>query len=231
MNILNPESLIETVDRFNDCLFFRKDGSSDANAIVEWTGSRLGKEGAYAGSFAMTPSDWNRPFRLFTGEPITSRAGRAHVIAQETTRMLRIIANKTGKPIAASGLSEAKLSERIFNHPRSIARETGHYCCGTCSVAFWRTLNAGGFPLESELVNTQNLQTLRRHRDPKGGWKRFPFYYTLLFLSETASALAKEEIIQQLQGCRNRLRSLSHKQDPYSQRRIELLNRIIATDH
>jgi len=43
----------------------------------------LGKTGAYGGSFAMTDSDWERPLVLFTGEKITTRAGRSHILARK----------------------------------------------------------------------------------------------------------------------------------------------------
>lgn len=74
----------------------------------------MGQKGAYAGSFAMTESDWERPFRLYTGEKITTRAGRSHVIAQEATRMLRVIGNETGEDIPALHESEARLGDLIF---------------------------------------------------------------------------------------------------------------------
>jgi hypothetical protein len=38
------------------------------------------------------------------------------------------------------------------------------------------------------------INYLKKHRDGKGGWNRFPFYYTLLALSEMGEKAASREI-------------------------------------
>ena len=91
MGILHLDSLIATVDAFNEAVFFGRSWQHEAPAIIEWMNGRLGQRGAYADSFALTDRDWNREFRLFTGERLSTRVGRAHVIAEEATRVLTLI--------------------------------------------------------------------------------------------------------------------------------------------
>ena len=225
MKILHTASLIATVDAFNAAVIQSRPWQGEAPALVEWMSGRLGQPGAYAGTFALTNSDWHREFRLFTGERISSRVGRAHVIAEEATRVLALIRRSTGLDCEARRLSEARLGARIFDPAQSSVREDGMYCCGTCSVAFWRALAAGAFRLR-QVTLRRALATLRASRDAAGGWGRFPFYYTLLLLSEIPVDLSRPE----LEHCRARVESavrlLAHRSDRYSVRRRELLRRI-----
>jgi hypothetical protein len=225
MTILHTDSLIATVDAFNEAVFHGRPWQSEAPAIIEWMSGRLGKRGAYADSFALTDQDWSSEFRLFTGERISSRVGRAHVIAEEATRVLALIKKGAGLDCDARRSSEERLRARIFDHERSTVREDGMYCCGTCSVAFWRSLAAGAFKPQRQTLQ-RGLASLRSFRDAKGGWGRFPFYYTLLLLSEIPAERSKSEIDYCAQRGRRLARLLRRKSDPYSTRRRDLLRRI-----
>ncbi|HUJ44098.1 MAG TPA: hypothetical protein VLW52_10865 [Opitutaceae bacterium] len=227
MKILHPDSLIATVDAFNEAVFQGRPWQREAPAIVDWMGGRLGQSGAYAGSFALTERDWSREFRLFTGERLSTRAGRAHVIAEEATRVLTLIKRDAGLDCAARELSEERLRARIFDAGKSTVREDGLYCCGTCSVAFWRSLAAGVFKRQNQTLR-RGVATLGASRDARGGWGRFPFYYTLLLLSEIPPELAKQEFDFCAPRGRTLVRHLARKADRYSTRRRELLRRIWA---
>ena len=125
----------------------------------------------------------------------------------------------------ARRLSDERLRVRIFDHEQSTVREDGMYCCGTCSIAFWRSLAAGAFKLQNQTLR-RGLTTLRASRDAQGGWGRFPFYYTLLFLSEIPAGLAKPEFDYCAARGRTPVGLLARKADCYSTRRRELLRRI-----
>jgi hypothetical protein len=225
MNILDPDSLIRTVDHFNEAVFREHDWRCEADSIVNWVSDQLG--GGYAGSFAMTENDWKRPFQLFTGEKITTRAGRSHVLAQETNRMLEIIEKELGTSIEAKTISETRLARRIFEDERSIALSTGDYCCGTCSVSLWRCLEVGGYPKYTKALEN-GIHRLAEFREEKGGWRRFPFYYTLLCLTEVPNEDAVSEIRHQLPTILRRKKMQRSKDDRFSKRRCVLLDRIVA---
>ncbi|MEZ5276029.1 MAG: hypothetical protein R3F07_06595 [Opitutaceae bacterium] len=226
MKILNKNSLIETVDRFNEAVFWDRDWVSEAGAIQEWTGDRLSDGRGYAGGLAMTEADWSRTFRLFTGEVLTTRAGRAHVIAEEGTRMLALIENVTGVSSQAREVSEKNLASRIFESEGSKADADGDFCCGTCSVALWRALAAGVYRGHASALE-RGLKTLSRHRLPGGGWKRYPFYYTVSCLVESASLPAVRELRFHRETIQRRIGLLKKKSDRFANRRRELLTRAL----
>lgn len=228
MKILNPNSLVDTVDHFNEASFYEIDWQVEAGELADWISKRLGKEGGYLGSFAMTESDWEMEFRLFTGERIITKAGRAHVIAEEASRVLRIIEEETGIETQARKESEMRLSVSIFENMKSQTLETGNYCCGTCSVSLWRYINSGGFG-EYSIIYKTGLQNLVGFRSEKGGWRKFPFYYTLLSLWESKDPISKQEINFQRSACLRRLKFLANRStDKYSKRKSDLLKRVVA---
>lgn len=228
MKILDPHSLIATIDHFNEAHFRGQSWQAEAPAVAEWISRRLGQKGGYGGSFAMTESDWDADFRLFTGERLHTRAGRSHVIAEEAARVLRLIEADSGETIDALHEAEQRLGERIFGDPRGIAREQGEYCCGPCSVALWRNLLAGGFPGEADCC-ARGFARLADFRKEDGGWSRFPFYYTLLTLSEGGPfPEATRELTFHRSALLRRHRLLASRNDRYSRRRAEILRRTLS---
>lgn len=226
MKILHKESLIATVDVFNEAVFFGHPWQREAGQLVAWVSDRLGQTGAYAGSFALTERDWSRDFRLFTGEKVSTKVARAHIIAEETTRMLNVIRNSTGLDSDARKISEERLTARIFDRTDSTTTVDGIYCCGKCSVSFWRCMLAGGFAEHSSTV-ARTAASLAAARDGSGGWNRFPFYYTLLFLAEAGTELSSHEI-EYCSGRLQRARRLLHgKRDPVSARRLRLIDLLL----
>jgi hypothetical protein len=57
----------------------------------------------------------------------------------------------------------------------------------------WRHLLASTTPDDQRRLENGLLE-LHRHRDGAGRWKRFPFFYTLLALSEIELPGAREEV-------------------------------------
>lgn len=60
-------------------------------------------------------------------------------------------------------------------------------------MSVWRHISVGGLSKSQERL-AGGLQYLREHRDGKGRWRRFPFYYTLLALTEIPGPRANSEI-------------------------------------
>jgi hypothetical protein len=69
----------------------------------------------------------------------------------------------------------------------------GMYCCGICSVAYWRNVMVAGLDRNEERL-TAGMAALRARRTDDGRWRRFPFYYTLLALSEMNLGPALDEM-------------------------------------
>ena len=155
--------------------------------------SRQGLPGSYAGMFAPTRLDFRRGIRVFTGEPVRSGAATAHILGEECCRLLLKLKVKDRLVSAALARAEAEMLERLSSWDQLHAERTGFHCCGICTASFWRHLAAGG--LDSPGPRFRNgLRVLASLRTGSGRWKRFPFFYTLLALTELDAPGAKTEL-------------------------------------
>ena len=198
-NLLCPSSLGDTLDAVNAAAFFGRDVPLAARrAAALWIADRQGLPGAYAGMFAPTEHDYAFGALTFTGEAVTSGAGTGHLLSEEACRALYKFGAESPEIHAIPEVQEALARARRGIFKRLAEGEvkgiwSGVYCCGTCSVALWRHLIVSGQE-EDERRLENGLLELKRYRDGKGRWKRFPFYYTLLVLGEMDLPGAKTEI-------------------------------------
>ncbi len=204
MKILNTASLAATVDAANDAFFMgRAIPKPERTETALWLASRQGMPGSYAGMFAPTKRDFERGLILFTGEKINTHAGMSHILGEEAARLLILLdagGTEVKKSLARAG------EEMIRRISHGVNKATGTYCCGKCSIAYWRNLAVGGFTNgESHLA--RGMKTLKASRDSKGRWGKFPFYYTLLALSEIEMSAAVAETRYAAPVCERLLRS------------------------
>lgn len=224
--LLCPGSLGDTIDAINDAAFFGRDVPLAARrAVALWVADRQGLPGAYAGMFAPTESDYAFGALTFTGEPVTSGAGTGHMLSEESCRALYKFSAEAPEIHAIPEVRDALARARRGIFKRLAEGEvqgiwSGVYCCGTCSVALWRHLLVSG--QEDDVRRLENgLLELKRYRDGKGRWKRFPFYYTLLTLGEMDLPGAKAEI-EYASPVIDRVLRRFLKVDPEDQSRHEL---------
>jgi hypothetical protein len=192
MDLLDHNSLGSTLDAVSEALFFDTPIPEPQRlAVSEWIARRQGLPGSYANTFAPTEQD-TLGIRLFTGESIRTRAGMSHILGEEACRVLALL-RVNRRPVndsfkrAVSGLA-ARIQEA-----ETCGSPCGFYCCGACTAAYWRNLAAGLLPrAEARLV--LGLAGLRNLRCGNGRWRRFPFFYTSLALTEIGPGLAKAEM-------------------------------------
>lgn len=223
MKLVNVRSLAETVDRVNEAFSSDKKLTRlERKRAAEWIAKRQGLKGAYASMFAPTAYDFEKGVRVFTGERITSGAAIGHILGEETSRALILL-----------GIDNALVRNALHRATRgmqarlnaSVKRNRGFYCCGTCTAALWRHLTAGG--LDHSATRLRNgVTVLKKYRDGHGRWRRFPFYYTLLALTEIDTVVAKAEISYAAQAC-VRLVSRQNTKDKYGRRRLKLLETVL----
>lgn len=186
MTIVNPDSLAATLDALNDALFFEESLSTDDRRdAAAWIAGRQGLAGAYRGMPAPTEADFGNAFRLYTGETIRSRVGTAHILGEEACRALMLL-----RPLAADVTAALELSQVWLREPE--LQGNGRYCCATCSVAMWRHLATRPWP-EADSALADGIRILRERR-VDGSWRSYPFWYTVLALTETATPAAIEEL-------------------------------------
>lgn len=236
VSLIQPDSLGDTIDAVNAAQFESVALPAAVRAeTAEWIAERQGLPGSYAGMFAPTGYDYTFGTRTFTGEPVRSGAATGHLLSEEACRALYRLAGN--QPIAKESPAVLKALERarqaIFRRmDQSEARGqwSGVYCCGTCSVALWRHLLASNVP-DDRLRLENGLAELRRYRDGQGRWKRFPFFYTLLALTEIDLPAAIAEIHYAEPVIERSLRRLSkaerQAEDKHDWRRKVVLERVL----
>jgi hypothetical protein len=192
--VVNRTSLSKTVDAANAAHFHSHAVTATERArIARWIAGRQGLPGAYAGTFAGFPSERSKGIVLFTGERITSASAR-HILGEEASRVLRLLDVQDPIVARALGLADDGLMQclaRAARGPRS--DNPGLFCCGKCSVGLWRNLLSGGLTRREERLQ-RGVSHLRSMRDGQHGWRRFPFWYTVLALSEMDVKDARAEL-------------------------------------
>ncbi|NPV48563.1 MAG: hypothetical protein HPY69_16610 [Armatimonadetes bacterium] len=224
MGLVHPKSLAATVDAVNEVLFFSWPlRVAEKTQAARWIASRQGLPGSYAGMPAPTELDFATGLRVFTGERMRSGGGLAHVLGEEACRALRALGPSSVATREALERAEAGMALRL---QRDRYATTGRYCCYTCSVALWRNLAGGGLGGGEELL-AAGLRHLRDFRDGKGRWRGFPFWYTVLSLSEMSVAAAADELEYATRVLQRPLRG-TREGDQYATRRRVLAQRVLG---
>jgi len=224
MAIVDPDSLAGTLDAVNEALFFGWPlTKTQRTEAAQWIAGRQGGPRAYTGMFAPTEADFGQGMRVFTGERIRSGAGTAHVLGEEACRALRLLEVPLAGVRAALERATAGMQERL---EKSGFGESGRYCCGSCSVAVWRHLAAGGFGGREDWLQAA-LGHLRSRRDEAGKWRSVPFWYTLLAVSDTDLPAALDELRYAAPVCERHLSRRSND-GQFAARRRALAERVLT---
>jgi hypothetical protein len=225
--LIDRTSLSGTVDAVNAAQFDgRRLAATERNQVARWIVARQGLPGAYAGTFAGFPSERSKGIVLFTGERIASASAR-HILGEETSRVLRLLRvpdRRVAGALEAADDGILQCLARAAEDPRN--RNPGLFCCGKCSVGLWRNLLSGGLSRREERLRRGAVH-LRTVRDGEHGWRKFPFWYTVLALSDMDVDAAKRELkyaAPALERTANRPVGSS----VYAQRRHELAARALS---
>lgn len=192
--LIHSESLSETVDAVSEAVAADvKISAGERNIVARWIASRQGLPGAYANTYAGFEREQQRGIRLFTGERVSSASAR-HILGEEACRVVRQLDVRdkvVGRSLelATEGLLECL--SRAAADPRNT--NPGVFCCGKCTVGLWRNLAVGGLDRQEERLR-KGILSLRPRRDSEGGWRTFPFWYTVLLLSEIDLPSARAEL-------------------------------------
>lgn len=225
MKIINPESLYKTLDNLNQHLFYDvKLTSKEKTEVARWLSDRQGVKGSYANMFAPAGNDFEG-IKLFTGYKLTSKASIAHILGEETLRALYLLKSndtKVNKAISESRTGINKVLKYNYDSGNYIY---GTFCCGKCTAALWRNLSAEGVGKNKKALET-GIKYLKSLRDGKGKWKRFPFFYTLLALTDINLPASKEELTYASEVCKKYLNRKSTG-DVYGKRKRDIAKKVL----
>lgn len=185
--ILVQESLQETLWRLEEVRQgLRNKSTVQVQEALEWVLSRQGLEGSYHNLFSPTSLDFTQGLQLPTGERYPARkALLRHILGEEALRTTIIWELGSSPAVKEAMKGFYQILER--------GGKNGFYCCHTCTIPFLRTL-AVAKPDDWEKTFDKGLGTMRKSRTPNGRWHGFPFYYTLLMLSEIDTSSAQAEL-------------------------------------
>lgn len=224
MKLLYRTSLGKTIDAVDEMLFMgRRISRTERLKVCKWIADRQGKDYSYARMFAPTSYDLEHGFRAFTGERITSAAALRHMIGEEACRVVLLL--DVREKHVSDALKRARRGMQYRLKTSGHYQRTGMYCCGACTISLWRQSAVKGFK-RSQYFLRLGMQTLRRHRAGDGSWHRFPFYYTLLALSDMPLSITKTEIRYALPRLERLIRQRS--QTKFGKRRQILAERILS---
>ncbi|MDE2846478.1 MAG: hypothetical protein OXO51_07230 [Gemmatimonadota bacterium] len=224
-SIPHPHSLSITLDRINERHFLGVSFDRiEAERALDWLAGRFGAESAYAGTFGVTERDIRSKLYTFTGERLQSASLR-HIHAEETCRAIILLNRGVGRDLLPE--LEAALCKLLgcFEAAHSKGKPQGTFCCGPCTVSLWRHMAVGGLGDYARHLD-EGIGVLASHADGAGAWRRFPFYYTLLALSEVDTPNARRAVLYALPECERRLKSI-RRNPPFGVRRYRLLSRIL----
>ncbi|MFW6062360.1 MAG: hypothetical protein ACOC93_06085 [Planctomycetota bacterium] len=227
MRLLHEDSLAATVDAVNEAEFLQAETEPDERRrTADWIASRQGLPGSYHGLFAPTAQDLSAPYRMFTGEQIRTDAGLRHVLGEEACRALLLLRRDSSQQAAeARERATQQITRKLLDDAGR--NPAGFYCCGKCSVSLWRHACRGSVGRGEEEL-TGAIKLLRQHRDGKGRWRRFPFYYSISALAEFEGVSGVVEELRYAAPSVQRALKGARAQEPYLHRRQVLAERVLA---
>jgi len=226
MHLLHASSLSDTVNAVNDAFFFGRPVPADTRRdVAAWIASRQGLPGAYGALFAGFPKERSAGIHLFTGEHVASASAR-HILGEEACRALLLLNSREPATTAALERATGWISRRVHSAASAAPRNSeGVFCCGKCTVGLWRNILAGGLDRREHRLRL-GLRKLREQRTSEGEWRTFPFWYTVLALSEMDDAAARAELKHAARRIEAEARR-PPKSTPYAARRNALARRAI----
>ena len=156
---------------------------------------------------------------------MNSGAGISHILGEEASRILLKLGIRNITVTTALERSNKGFEAAMKRSLKAASSNEGKYCCGICTIAYWRHLAAGGLTKQQKRLNL-GMKYLYSRRDGKGRWRSFPFYYTLLALSEIDLPSMKKELRYTAPGLEKLLKRLTGT-GKYAVRRRVLVERVL----
>ena len=221
MIIVRPTSLAATLDSAAEAFFINKTiPAAHREDISLMLISRQNLSGPNSGFFIPFAAERDTPFRLFSGEQLYTDFARSHIHLIESTRLLMLLSlNRIGVDHSVQ-IADQRMSTICYSK----------FCpkgeCKSLTIAYMRYLSTCN-EKDTGLRLKPFLTKLVDYRDGKGKWNGFPFYYTLLMLSEVTDPLATQELQYAALLCEKQ-RAQNWPRDPFSIRRQSIITQALA---
>ncbi|MBN2228579.1 MAG: hypothetical protein JW779_03225 [Candidatus Thorarchaeota archaeon] len=189
--------------------------SNDNDNVLRFIINQQLAYGSDEGVFIETRNVSGLKSRLYTGEKIQTQLAAKNILTLEAARALLLSKSRADY-----------VSECIHRVDKWIQRQCFSEFCSTgeckhSTVSYMRYLSAK----ESQAKLAGLLSELVKHRDGNGSWKGFPYFYTLLALSDIHNPDAEKELEYAFPMMQKRFRR-NQIEEPYWSRRNDIMNRI-----
>lgn len=213
-SVLVEESLAETLWRLEEVrMGFAVVPRIEVNEALDWVQERQGMEGSYSvnGHNFFAPAEEDKEkVELITGEKFESTGGTDHILGQEALRALMLWGR--GEEIETKRALKALYNLLDLEQDYGTPRESGYFCCAKCSVSMLKTVSVVKTESWEETVE-EGVKKINQNRDEDGRWGKYPFYYTLLALSEIESDAAIDELKYAAEDAEKLLKRYEGKDD------------------
>ena len=221
MIIVHPTSLSDTLDSAEETFFFHRSiVTSLREDLASLIISRQILTGSNSGVFIPFASESRTQIRLFTGETLHTEFACRHLQLIEATRVLSLLALDNPAVSRSISLSNQRMNTMCYSQFCSKGE------CRSLTVAYMRFLASLNTNDASSHLN-QLLAQLESYRDGKGKWHGFPYYYTILMLSETDDPKSADEL-QYTAPVLDRMSGQKSVKDRYSIRCQSIFNNVFA---
>ena len=179
--MLDTRNLGATVNAVNEAfLFGERISRSEASKISTFIASRQGLPGNYGGLFAPAEGELVSSYRLFTGDSVVMTAPAArHILGEESLSILMVFDIRTPEVQSAIQRAQDRFGENLAEVRRT-GYGIGTFCCGKCTVAYWRALTTGWIDDAEERIRSGMVNLATASQPEK------PVSYCLMFMCPKA---------------------------------------------
>lgn len=186
MQFMDESSLYKTVADAATFLFGGGSFTAQERAsLAAWILTRQNRQRGFI--FHPTPAEIAAGIRLLSGERPCTRLLAANAVELETLRLLALLQPDDARVQQLCAEADARLAPLCF----AGVCTTGE--CAHTSIAVLRYRAARDFRGWSASFS-HALEALKADRTGDGRWRRFPFYFTLLWLVELPAEMAHDEL-------------------------------------
>ncbi len=221
MQFIDESSLYTTVT--NAARFMFEGGTFDVAARASLAAWILSQQNRHRGFiFYPTHDELAAGIRLLSGEKPRTRLLTANAVELETLRLLALIQPEADRVQQLFLEADARLAGLCF----ADVCTTGECAHASIAVLRYRAARAVTGALFSF---SHALDALRQDRSGDGKWRRFPFFFTLLWLVELPAELAREELAYACGLCAQLTSRPRPAGEPASAVRQMILRKVFAT--
>jgi hypothetical protein len=225
MDVIEDQSLYGTVISTTRHLFFGGTlALAERDMLVDWILAHQNQRRGF--SFYPTAVEREEGIQLLSGERPRTMLAANTAVEMETLRLLALLRPDVPEVRCLFERTERRLSGVCY----------GRVCprgeCAYASISVLRYHTARGAERSAGMIE-RGLEALRQARIGEGRWRRFPFYYALLWLAELPDGL-DERTHAELSYARDRCqRLLSRMQsgvsaEPFEEVRVKILQDALA---